>query len=239
MNARSRYVALIPARGGGKRLPRKNVLPLAGKPLLGWTIEAAESARYIDRIVLSTDDDEIAAIGRQYGAEVPFMRPKEHAADTTATADVVLHAVQTLRASGDDCDYIVILQPTSPLRSPGDIDAAIDLLRAKNADAVISVCRTDHPPAWTNTLPDDLSMRAFYRPGVRSIRSQDLPKTYRLNGAIYVYSCRRILETGSLVMDDNAYAYIMPRERSVDIDSAADFEVAQLFMQRFQTQASA
>jgi N-acylneuraminate cytidylyltransferase len=189
-------------------------------------------------VVLSTDDAEIADVGRQYGAEVPFMRPAELANDTATGLDVTLHALRTLAEAGEHYDYVVILQPTSPLRSAADIDGAIELLLERHADAVISVCETDHPPEWSNTLPADRSMADFYRPGIRSTRSQDLPRSYRLNGAVYVYSCARLLASGSLEMDDNSYAYVMPRERSVDIDSAIDFEIAQLFLQRFGTESA-
>jgi CMP-N-acetylneuraminic acid synthetase len=232
---RPRFLGLIPARGGSKRLPRKNLLPLAGRPLLTWTTAAATATKRIDRVVLSTEDEEIAAVGREHGAEVPFIRPDGLATDTATTLDVVAHALGALAAAGDHYDYVVVLQPTSPLRSADDIDGAIDLLLEKRADSVVSVCETDHPPEWSNTLPPDLSMAGFFRPGVRGTRSQDLPRSYRLNGAIYVYSCARLLRTGSLVMDDNSFAYVMPRERSVDIDSALDFEIAQLMLQRRST----
>jgi len=231
MTAQKSFLALIPARGGSKRLPRKNVLPLAGKPLLVWTVEAARAARHLDRVILSTDDEEIAEVGRQHGAEVPFIRPAELARDTTTSQDVVLHALRTLMDDGEKFDYVVVLQPTSPLRTAHDIDGAIERLLEKHADAVTSVCETDHPPEWSNSLPEDLSMSRFFRPGIKLIRSQDLPKSYRLNGAVYVYDCARLLETGSVDMDDNSYAYIMPRERSVDIDSAIDLEIAQLRLQ--------
>lgn len=229
---RPSFLGLIPARGGSMRLPRKNLLPLAGKPLLARTVEAARNARYLDRVVLSTDNLEIAAIGREFGADVPFLRPVKLASDTASTVDVALHALRSLQAQGEHYDFVVILQPTSPLRSSADIDAAIELLLVKRADAVISVCETDHPPEWCNPLPDDLSMASFFRPGIRRTRSQDLPRSYRLNGAVYVYNCRRLLVSGSLEMDDNSYAYIMPRERSVDIDSEIDFELAEFLCRR-------
>lgn len=237
MTSQPRFLGLILARGGSKRLPRKNLLPLAGKPLLAWTVEAALAAGQLHRVILSTDDQEIAAIGRAHGAEVPFLRPAELASDTASGLDVILHALRTLADRGQHYDYLVLLQPTSPLRTAADIDAAIDLLLQKQADAVISVCQTDHPPEWSNTLPDDLSMASFYRPGIRNTRSQDLPRSYRLNGAVYIYNCRRLLDSGSLEMDDNSYAYIMPRERSVDIDSAIDFDIAQLLLQRRATES--
>ncbi len=238
MTAPPRILGLVAARGGSKRLPRKNALPLAGKPLLAWTVDAACSAQAIDNVVLSTDDTELADIGRCHGARVPFARPAELASDTATTVDVMLHALRELEIQGEHYDYIALLQPTSPLRDAQDIDAAIALLLDKRADAVVSVCEVDHPPEWSNTLPADGNMAQFYRPGIRTRRSQDLPTSYRLNGAIYLYSCKRLLASGELNMDDNCYAYIMPRERSVDIDTAVDFEIAELFMQRFSRRAA-
>ena len=226
-----RFVGFIPARGGSKRLPRKNLLPLAGKPLIAWTIEAALNSRQLHRVIVSTDDEEIASVARKYGAEVPFMRPAELASDTATGLDAILHALRTLEANGEHFDYLVNLQPTSPLRSSDDIDRAVALLLGRQADAVISVCPSDHPPEWANTLPADGSLAKFFRPGIRNIRSQDLPMTYRLNGAIYIYQCARLLCSCSLEMDDNSYAYIMPRERSVDIDTALDFRVAEAILE--------
>ncbi len=226
-NIPPRILGLIPARGGSKRLPRKNVLPLAGKPLIAWTIEAALGSASLNNVVVSTDDAEIREVARNHGAEV-LERPAALASDTATSLEVLLHTLRTLASQGEHYDLVVLLQPTSPLRSSADIDRAIDLLRERQADAVISVCETDHPPKWSNTLPDDRSMAGFYRPGVRETRSQDLPRSYRLNGAIYIYNCERLLRSKSLDMDDNCYAYVMPRERSIDID----FEIAQLYLNR-------
>jgi CMP-N-acetylneuraminic acid synthetase len=226
------FLGLIPARGGSKRVPRKNLLPVAGKPLLAWTIDAALSADCLDRLILSTDDEEIAKLGHRYGAEVPFKRPPELASDMASGHDVVMHAIRALADQGESFDFVVVLQPTSPLRTHLDIDAAIDLLLAKNARAVVSVCQTDHPPEWSNTLPDDLCMRDFFRPGIRGLRSQDLPTSYRLNGAIYIYDCGQLLRGETEDMDRSTYAYIMPRERSVDIDEAIDLDIADLFLRR-------
>ncbi|MDJ0739284.1 MAG: acylneuraminate cytidylyltransferase family protein [Gammaproteobacteria bacterium] len=226
-----RFVGLIPARGGSKRLPRKNLLPIAGKPLLAWTIEAGLAATHIDRLILSTDDDEIASVGRAHGADVPFKRPAELADDDATGLDVVCHALRSLDAAGERYDYVVVLQPTSPLRTAHDIDAAIALLLDRHAHSVTSVCRTDHPPEWSNTLPADGSMRDFFRPGVRGGRSQDLPTSYRLNGAIYIHDCAALLGNDG-AKDDAGYAYVMPRERSIDIDEAIDLDIAELFLRR-------
>ena len=225
-------LGLIPARGGSKRVPRKNLVPVAGKPLLTWTIEAGRAASRLDRLILSTDDEEIATLGRDLGVDVPFMRPSQLAGDTASGHDVIVHAVQTLAERGERFDYVVVLQPTSPLRNHQDIDDAIALLLNKGADAVVSVCQTDHPPEWSNTLPDDLSMRDFFRPGVRQRRSQDLPTSYRLNGAIYIYNCARLLHDEIREMDNETFAYVMPRSRSIDIDEEIDLEIAELMLRR-------
>lgn len=226
-----RILGLIPARGGSRRLPRKNVLPLAGKPLIAWSIGAAQASSHIDSIIVTTDDEEIAQLCRENGTTV-LPRPKSLASDSTSSLDVMIHALRALEEQHERYDYLLLLQPTSPLRSSDDIDAAIQLLLERQADAVVSVCKTDHPPEWSNTLPDNLSMAGFFSPGIRGKRSQDLPTRYRLNGAIYIFNCQRLLHTESLDMDDNCYAYVMPRERSVDIDTALDFDIATLFMQR-------
>lgn len=226
-----RILGLIPARGGSKRLPRKNILPLAGKPLIAWTIEAALGSASLSKVIVSTDNQEIARVAKRHGAEVPFMRPQELASDNAAGLDVMLHALRSLESMGETYDYLLNLQPTSPLRTSEDIDEAVQTLIRNQADAVISVCETDHPPEWSNTLPADNSLGAFFRPGIRSTRSQDLPTSYRLNGAIYLFDCQRLLQSESLDMDDKAYAYIMPRERSIDIDTGMDFRVAQAMLE--------
>lgn len=226
-----RLFGLIPARGGSKRLPRKNVLPLAGKPLIAHSIEAALQSTFLERVIVSTDDREIADTALEHGADIPFLRPPELATDTASSLDVLIHALRALQANGESYDYLVELQPTSPLRSPADIDGAVRLLLEKQADAVISVCKTDHPPEWSNTLPSDGSLASFFRPGIRNTRSQDLPVSYRLNGAIYIFNCRRLLDTGSLDMDNNSYAYLMPRERSIDIDTDLDLRIAEAVLQ--------
>ncbi len=234
MTESPRILGLIPARGGSKRLPRKNVLPMAGKPLIAWTIEAALASSVLDRVIVSTDDEEIATVSRGHGAGV-LERPPELASDSATGLAVMLHVLRVLAEQGERYNYLALLQPTSPLRTAADIDGAIGLLLEKQADTVVSVCETDHPPEWSNTLPPDHSLAGFYRPDVRETRSQDLPISYRLNGAIYIYDCERLLRTASQDMDDNGYAYVMPRERSIDIDSEIDFAIAELLLTRRET----
>ena len=158
-------LGLIPARGGSKGLPRKNIKPLLGKPLIAWTIEQALASRYLDRVVVSTDNKEIAEISKKYGAEVPFMRPKELAEDNAKGIDVVLHAIDWLKENNKrkQYDLMMLLQPTSPLRATEDIDKAIETLFLKEAKAIVSVCEVAHHPLWANTLPKNGCMKDFIK----------------------------------------------------------------------------
>jgi CMP-N-acetylneuraminic acid synthetase len=226
------FLAIIPARGGSKRLPRKNVLELAGKPLIAWTIEAGLQSKYIDRVVVSTDDAEIAQVARRYGADVPFMRPEHLAKDDSASVDVLKFTLRELEKHAERYRYVVLLQPTSPLRNAAHIDAAIELLRDRQADAVASVAELDHPLEWSNILPENLSLDGFLPARYRGLRSQDLPKRYRLNGAIYISSVKRFWQEGALIYDGNAYAYIMDRRVSIDIDDETDFLLANVFLEK-------
>jgi CMP-N-acetylneuraminic acid synthetase len=196
------FLAVIPARGGSKRLPRKNVLDLAGKPLIAWTIEAAKQSKYIDHFVVSTDDQEITDVSKQFGAEV-LTRPGELATDTASSVDVVLHSIN---AQQKQYDYVILLQPTSPLRTAQHIDEAIELLFEKNANAIISVCETDHSPLWSNTLHEDGNMDNFIREEVKGKRSQDLPTYYRLNGAIFEGFAFQPGATDTATCADEAFA---------------------------------
>jgi CMP-N,N'-diacetyllegionaminic acid synthase len=225
-----RIVAVIPARGGSKRLPRKNVLELAGKPLIAWTIEAALDSKYIDRVLVSTDDDEIKLISKQFGAEVPFDRPKQLASDEASSESVLLHTLDDLECSGDTYQFVVMLQPTSPLRKSEDIDSSIEFLEEKAADAVISVCKSLHSPLWSNTLPKDFNMSNFIGRDIKGKRSQDLPDYYQLNGGVYVCSVSAFRKEKSLFINDNIYAYVMRQSRSIDIDNWIDYKMAEMLI---------
>lgn len=222
MNKTKKFLAIIPARGGSKRLPRKNVLPLAGKPLIAWTIEAALQCKEINKIVISSDDDEILSVAAAYPVDC-LQRPGDLASDTASSFDVIKHVIHHY----PDYEYCVLLQPTSPLRTGEHIQEAIRQLKVKHADAVISVCECEHSPLWSNTLPENMSMRGFIREGVINQRSQDLPVHYRLNGAIYILNTRKLLEADSFIFKNNVYAYEMSRRSSVDIDDVSDFNWAQ------------
>lgn len=211
-------LAIIPARGGSKGLPRKNVLPAGGRPLLAWSVAAAQGARSIDRVVLSSDDDEIIAVARACGCEVPFRRPEALASDTASSLDVVLHALDALPGYA----VVVLLQPTSPLRSAADIDAACALFATSGAPACVSVCLAAQSPYWMYRLADNHALQPVVEapPGVT--RRQDLPPVYALNGAIYIADAAWLRKTRTFVARDTV-AYVMPAARSIDIDSANDF----------------
>lgn len=219
------FLAVIPARGGSKRLPRKNVLDLAGKPLIVWSIEAGLESNYIDKVIVSSDDDEILDIAQKCGSSTT-KRPDELASDTATSFDAIKHTVENM----DRYDYVVLLQPTSPLRTAEQIDEAIELLGMVKADAVVSVCEMDHSPLWSNTLPKDGNMNHFIRDEIRDKRSQDLEKFYRLNGAVYICNTNRLLEEKSFFLHDNIFAYCMDRKSSVDIDEKIDFQFAEILI---------
>lgn len=223
----SRVLALIPARGGSKGVPGKNIRDVAGKPLIAWSIEAARQARSIDRVVVSSDDQAILAVARAWGAEVPFVRPPELARDETPGIDVVLHALACL----PDAEWVVLLQPTSPLRSARDIDAAVEQCLATGAPACVSVTEAHMPPWWLFRLSAQGRLQSFLPDGERPQRRQDAPSLYALNGAVYVAQTDWLRRTRSFVTDETV-AYVMPPERSVDIDTPLDLAMADCLLRR-------
>ncbi len=222
-----KLLAIIPARGGSKRLPKKNILDLSEKPLIAWTIESALESKYIDRVIVSTDDNDIATISKKYGADVPFMRPNNLATDESTSIDVVLHSIDYFEKVGEKYDYIILLQPTSPFRTAEDIDKSLDYMVFKKAGCVVSVCKVDHPTKWCNSLPADSSLNNFLSENIIHKRSQDFQAEFRINGAIYINKVESILEERSMYSETDAYAYIMKRINSIDIDSQYDFDFAQ------------
>jgi len=221
----NKYLAIILARGGSKRLPRKNILDLNGKALIAYSIEAGLQSKYIDKVIVSSDDNEILDISKKYGADV-LKRPDELASDTATSFDTIKHTIE----NSNKYDYIILLQPTSPLRDANHIDGAIELLEEKNADAIVSVCEMDHSPLWSNILDKSLSMKGFLRDEVLNKRSQDLETYYRINGAIYICKTDKLLKEESFFLKDNIFAYIMDRKSSVDIDEEIDFKIAEVLL---------
>jgi len=224
------FLAIIPARGGSKRLPKKNILPLNGKPLISWTVEAAKESKYLDCIVVTSDDTEILSIAETYKVKT-LQRPEILADDEASTISVIEHVIENF----PNYKYIVLLQPTSPLRRSDHIDAAIELLEVKNADAIISVCEMEHSPLWANTLPKDKSMKNFLPEELLNVRSQDLDKFYRLNGAIYICKIEKFMKEKKLFLSDKIFAFIMDKESSIDIDDKGDFKLAQYYCEQMES----
>ncbi len=224
-------LAIIPARAGSKRFKGKNIKMLAGIPLIAWTIEEALKSKYLDRIIVSTDNEDIALTARRYGAEAPFIRPKKLARDNSKMIDAIFHAVAWMAKNKNHFDMIMLLQPTSPLRRAGDIDKAIKLLFSRKAQAVVSVCEAEHNPHWARSLPQGGCMKDFLMRKNKNCIDPGAAKFYRLNGAIYL-AYRNYLLNRRDFFGARTFAYIMPRERSVDIDTAFDFEFAEYLLKK-------
>lgn len=224
-------LALIPARGGSKGLPNKNIARVGGKPLIAWTILAAQQVKSVDRIVVTTDSPEIARIARDYQAEIPFLRPPELALDDTPGMAPILHAIQWLETNQNYCpDYVMCLQPTSPLRSSQDIEAAIQLALDKNADSVVSVSHVKQHPQWMKGVDAEGRMVDYIPAADLITRRQDLSPVYALNGAIYL-TRRNILLEKKTWYTLETYAYIMLPEHSIDIDTPWDLYLINLLFQ--------
>ena len=220
-----RVLALIPARGGSKGVPGKNILPVGGRPLIAWTVAAAKASRYVDRVVLSSDDADIIEAAQAAGCDAPFVRPDALATDEATSVDVVLDALARLPGY----DIVVLLQPTSPLRTAADVDGVLDLMAASGAPGCVSVTdATDHP--WLMFGADAAGrLQAFCHPaeGV-SLRRQDLPPAYVLNGAVYAADAASLRATRRFFEAGRTAAWVMPAERSLDIDTWDDIRAADL-----------
>lgn len=218
-------LAVIPARGGSKGVPGKNIRAVGGKPLIAWTIEAARNSRFVDRVILSSDDQEIMHVAREHGCEVPFEREARLAEDDTPTIDVVLDALD--RCPG--YDWVLLLQPTSPLRTASDIDQAIERCVQHRAPACVSVCPAQESPYWMFTVQADAQLQPLL-PDVRLTRRQDLPPVYSLNGAIYLARTEWLRQEKKFI-SQGTVAYEMPVQRSVDLDTESDFQQLQNLME--------
>ena len=225
-----RVLGIINARGGSKGIPRKNVKTLSGRPLIEYTVKAGLGAKCIDRLIVSTEDDEIAMLSRELGADVPFMRPLELAGDDVRQIDAVLYAIKYLEDNEQErFDYIALLQPTSPLRISYDIDSAFELLCQENADSVISFTTVDnyHP------------LHMYYMNGVAPLpvineerinkQRQNLPEVFIVNGAIRIAK-HDVVVNDKTFFSSSTVSYVMPRERSINLDEPFDWELAEFLM---------
>ena len=219
-------LAVITARGGSKGVERKNVRSVAGKPLIAWTIEEAKKSKYIDKLILSSDNEEIINVAKKFGCEAPFVRPKELAEDDTPGILPVLHAIKEIPGY----DYVVLLQPASPLRLIEDIDGCISQCVISQSFSCVTVTESRKHPHWMFYVDQaDNKLRNFIDNIEIATRRQDLSKVYALNGAVYVADISVLLKTESFLTRETT-AYIMPEERSLDIDSEFDIKVAEVFI---------
>lgn len=224
-------LAVVPARSGSKGIKDKNIKMLRGKPLIAYPIEAARSSAMFDTIHVSTDSKEYAQIALKYGADVPFLRSADMASDSAYIWDAIVEVLKKYEEFGKRFDTVALLQPTSPLCLAEDVRKAYQIMEEKGAEAVVSVCEAAYPPLWCNTLPKDGCMDGFSRPETEVPR-QELECFYQTNGAVYIVSVPALLAGGGLTLyGPNSYAYVMPRERSIDIDGVIDFLVAETLLE--------
>ena len=230
-----RYLGVIPARGGSKGIPKKNIKVMNGKPLIYYTIEASNRALNkgaLAKCIVSTDSDEVASISEMYGADVPFIRPAFLSGDTVKSVDVIIHALSFLEQKGEQYDAVVTLQPTSPLRTEEDLIGGIELFDMNTRDSAIAVYEDNKANGYN-----------YYRMGLdqvgiaehaehnTGIRRQDMKPMYVRNGALYI-SSTKLLKERHLIIGDYPLLYVMPKQRSIDVDSPQDFEYVEFLMKK-------
>lgn len=225
-------MAVIPARGGSKGVPRKNIRPLNGKPLVAWAIEAAKNSKYLTKFIVSTDDEEIAGIAKKYGAEVPFLRPDELAQDKTPDLPVFQHAINFFEKQNFSPEIIVHLRPTSPLRTGNDIDAVIEKLIKTGAQAVRTVNLVTESPYWMDVIVNGDVLKSFISGGRKYKRRQDLPKVYRTNGLADAVRRDIIMKKNSMYSEKNQRAVITEELRGHEIDTELDFLIIEQLISR-------
>lgn len=225
-------LAIIPARGGSKGIPRKNIKELAGKPLIGWSIEAALEANATKRVVVATDDSEIAQISKKYGAEAPLLLPSELTQDDSSILDVIKYVLEWFKKEkGEDYAQVLFLEPTSPLRTPRHIKEAIDLFNKKEADSVVSVMRVPghFSPHWQFVVDDNNELNIFTGENIKNIipRRQQLPATYTRDGAIYLFKSNLLFNKTPSIYGERVFAYVIDPKYTVDIDEPSDWDIAE------------
>lgn len=224
-------LAIIPARSGSKGLPDKNIIDLRGKPLMYYTIKAALNSGCFEEVMVSTDSERYAEIAKIYGAKIPFFRSSKTSEDNVDSWCVVREVLENYKKIDKEFDNIALLQPTSPLRDEDDIKNVFLMLEKKEVSSVVSVTEVEHPVQWCFSIPKNGSMKAFSLSQYIYMRRQELDRYYRENGAIYVVNANKIMDIKYNIYADNCYAYIMPREKSIDIDEKIDLLMAKVFME--------
>lgn len=228
MYKNKRFLAIIPARGGSKGIPNKNVIDLCGKPLIAYSIEAAINCSYIDDVIVSTDSQAIADVAIYYGAKVPFLRPAQLATDTSKIIDSMLYTIDTLKESSNTYDYVILLQPTQPIRIPKHLIEAIHSIVDSNVPSLVSVCPVEEHPILMRTIDSNGFLNSILQVN-STVRRQDFPDVYKVNGSIYI---NKLDDTFNLStsLNDNICPYIMDRLYSIDIDTLDDLERATRFI---------
>lgn len=230
MYKNKKILAVIPARGGSKGVPFKNIIEVGGKPLIKYSIDCAKESKYIDRTIISTDSLEIKRTAENYGGDVPFLRPKELAQDTSKTIDCLVHAVNWLKERGEEYDYLILLQNTVPLRKGWQIDEAVEKLFNSNERSLVSVTEVDEHPILMRTLNEDDTVKNLLNMN-STVRRQDFPKFYKVDGAIYIQKLDENfnLETS---LNDGKLAYVLDRKYSTDIDNYLDIKIIEYYLEK-------
>ena len=230
-----KVLGLVPARGGSKRLPRKNILPFNGIPLIAWTIRAGLGSRCLDKVVVSSEDKEIQSVAVEHSADLVIDRPSELSSDSAGSVEVALHSLDYCANQGEEFDYLVLMQPTSPLRKSWHIDDALSLIKEKDARAVVGMCETEHPVNWMGKIDQTHSMDRFFEERlVDGKKIDDERPDYQINGAIYVIEVSELRDKKTFFPRRGTYAYIMSRDESIDIDTKYQFTLAE-FVHRGQS----
>lgn len=233
-------LGMINARGGSKGIPRKNIRPLLGKPLIAWTIEVAKQARYLDRVIVSTEDEEIAAVALRHGAEIPFMRPAELAGDTSLQFDTIRYNLERLESDGPRIDIVVLLQPTSPMRTPGDVEGCLELMTTTNADTVITVAELHqfHPMGiWQRG--DGTELKPYYKTELAGYNRQVMGPLYWRTGSVYAMR-REVILRKRAIYGDKVHGYLVNEPRSwFNIDTDFDWRRMEAWLRNEQSSEKA
>lgn len=230
MYKNKKILAVIPARGGSKGIPSKNIIEVGGKPLIQYTIDCAKHSKYIDRAVISTDSEEIKKVSIECGGDVPFMRPKELALDTSKTIDCIVHAVDSLKKMGETYDYVMIIQNTVPLRKYWHVDESIEKLINSEERSLVSVTEVEQHPILMRTINEDGTVKNLL-PMSSTMRRQDFPKFYKVDGAIAIQKIDEEFNLNTSI-NDGRLAYIMDAKYSTDIDSYIDIKVIEYYLEK-------
>ena len=230
MYKNKKILAVIPARGGSKGVPRKNIIEVGGHPLIKYTIDCGKNSKYLDRVVISTEDLLIKRVAEENGGDVPFLRPKELAEDTSKTIDCIVHAVDTLKSMGEEYDYVMILQNTVPLRKSWHVDEAIEMIVDSNERSLVSISEVDEHPILMRTLNEDKTVKNLLQMN-STMRRQDFPKFYKVDGAIAIQKIddEFNLETS---INDGKLGYVIERKYSTDIDNYLDIKIIEYYLEK-------